>query len=252
MTQPVNHRPDATAELTALMRERVVVMDGAMGTLLQRQGWPRPTSAASGSPTGRATCRATTTCSPDPARPRSSGIHTGYLDAGADLIETNTFNAQRISLADYGMSDLGLRDEPRRRAARPPRLRRRRGARPGRRAGCSGALGPTNRTASISPDVNDPAPATSPSTSWSRPTWSRPRGLVDGGADVLIIETIFDTLNAKAAIFAVETLFEQRGAPLAGDHLRDDHRRVRPDAVRPGDRGVLELGPPRRPLAVGP
>ena len=95
------------------------------------------------------------------------------------------------------------------------------------------------------PTSTTPARATSPSTSSSRPTSSRPRGLVDGGADLLLVETIFDTLNAKAAIFALETLFEEHGAALAGHHLRHHHRRLRPHPVGAGHRGVLELGPAR-------
>ena len=140
-----------------------------------------------------------------------SEIHRAYLQAGADLIETNTFSAQRISLADYGMQELAyeLNLESARLA----------------RAACDamtatnadrprfvvGALGPTNRTASISPDVNDPGARNVSYQDLVDAYAEQASGLVDGGADVLLIETIFDTLNAKAAIFALETLFEQRG-----------------------------------------
>ena len=97
-----------------------------------------------------------------------------------------------------------------------------------------GALGPTNRTASISPDVNDPGARNVTFDELVEAYLEQARGLVDGGADVLLVETIFDTLNAKAAIFALETLFEEHGPPLAGDDLGHDHRRVRPHPVRPG------------------
>src|SRR4051794_37206857 len=140
-----------------------------------------------------------------------SGIHREYLEAGADLIETNTFNATRISLADYGMSDLAYEinlasarlaraecDTMTARAPERPRY-------------VAGALGPTSRTASISPDVNDPGARNVGYDELVEAYLEQANGLVDGGADVLLLETIFDTLNAKAAIFALETLFEQRG-----------------------------------------
>ncbi|MGV1008798.1 MAG: methionine synthase [Dermatophilaceae bacterium] len=139
-----------------------------------------------------------------------AGIHRAYLQAGADIIETNTFNAQRVSLADYGMQqlayDLNL-------AA--ARLARREAdamseQTPHRPRYVAGALGPTNRTASISPDVNDPGIRNVTFDELVAAYAEQAEGLVDGGADLLVVETIFDTLNAKAAIFALETLFEQR------------------------------------------
>ncbi len=140
-----------------------------------------------------------------------SGIHRAYLEAGADIIETNTFNAQAISLADYGMSDLAhefnlasarlARAEADAATARTP----------DRPRFVAGALGPTNRTASISPDVNDPGARNVTFDQLADAYLTQANGLVDGGVDLLMIETIFDTLNAKAAIFALLTLFEQRG-----------------------------------------
>ena len=208
MTQ---HRPDATADLTALMRRRVVVMDGAMGTLLQHQGlgeadfrgerfadWPSDLKGNN-----------------DLLNLTQPGLierlHADYLDAGADLIETNTFNAQAISLADYGMSALAYEMNLAaaviaRRAADRAEL-----VDPTRPRWVLGALGPTNKTASISPDVNDPGARNVSFDELVAAYAEQAAGLVDGGADVLIIETIFDTLNARAAIFAVETLFERSG-----------------------------------------
>nr|WP_188837909.1 methionine synthase [Flexivirga endophytica] len=138
-----------------------------------------------------------------------SAIHDAYLASGADIIETNTFSAQRISMADYGMEELSyeLNYESARLA----------------RAACdavsteespryvAGALGPTNRTASISPDVNDPGARNTSFEQLVDAYHEQAEGLVDGGSDILLVETIFDTLNAKAAIFALETLFEERG-----------------------------------------
>ncbi|MGI3782277.1 MAG: homocysteine S-methyltransferase family protein, partial [Janthinobacterium lividum] len=198
------------------MRERVVVMDGAMGTLLQQQGlgeadfrgerfagWP---SDVQGNNDLLNLTQPTLI----------EQLHTEYLDAGADLLETNTFNAQRISLSDYGMSDLAYEinlaaAQIARRACDAAEARA-----PHRRRWVLGALGPTSKTGSISPDVNDPGARNVTFDDLVGAYLEQARGLVDGGADVLIIETIFDTLNARAAIFAVETLFdsEQRRWPV--------------------------------------
>ncbi len=203
-------RPDATDALTALLRERVLVLDGAMGTMIQRHGlseadyrgerfadWPSDLKGNND---------LLVLSQPDIIR----GIHREYLDAGADLVETNTFNAQRISMADYGMEDLALEMN----VAAAGLAREAADAAEtadGRPRFVAGALGPTNRTASISPDVNDPGARNVSFDELVSAYLEQAGGLVDGGADLLLIETIFDTLNAKAAIFAVQTLFEQRG-----------------------------------------
>ncbi|MGO4342325.1 methionine synthase [Pedococcus sp. 2YAF34] len=186
-------------------------MDGAMGTMIQREGlgeedyrgerfadWPSDLK-------GNNDLLSLT-------QPEIiAGIHTAYLEAGADLVETNTFNAQKISLADYGMEDLAyeINLESARLARRACDAMTERT--PDRPRWVLGALGPTNRTASISPDVNDPGKRNITFDELVDAYGEQARGLVDGGADVLIVETIFDTLNAKAAIFALETLFEEHG-----------------------------------------
>jgi 5-methyltetrahydrofolate--homocysteine methyltransferase len=140
-----------------------------------------------------------------------AAIHREYLEAGADIIETNTFNANAVSLADYGLEELAYelnleaarlaRGEADAAAARTP----------DRPRYVAGALGPTTRTASISPDVNDPAARNVSFDQLVAAYHEAGRGLLDGGSDLLVVETIFDTLNAKAAIFALETLFEESG-----------------------------------------
>jgi 5-methyltetrahydrofolate--homocysteine methyltransferase len=204
-------RPDATAELTALLEQRILVLDGAMGTAIQRN---RPDEAGyrgerfADWPTdvqGNNDLLSVT------APEIISGIHREYLEAGADLIETNTFNATTISLSDYGMEGLAYelnvasarlaRQECDAMTARTPDKPRY----------VVGAIGPTSRTASISPDVNDPGARNVTFDELVEAYLEQANGLVDGGSDVLLVETIFDTLNAKAAIFALETLFEQRG-----------------------------------------
>jgi 5-methyltetrahydrofolate--homocysteine methyltransferase len=211
VTQPQHVRPDATEELTTALRDRILVLDGAMGTMIQRHrleeadyrgerfaDWP---SDLKGNNDLLSLTR------PDLV----TAIHEEYLRSGADLVETNTFNAQRISLADYGMEDLGyemnLASAGLARAACDAVT----AGDPSRPRYVAGALGPTNRTASISPDVNDPGKRNVTFDELVEAYHEQARGLVDGGADLLLVETIFDTLNAKAAIFALETLFEEHG-----------------------------------------
>ncbi|NED95228.1 methionine synthase [Phytoactinopolyspora alkaliphila] len=202
--------PDATDELAALLNERIVILDGAMGTAIQRD---RPDEAGyrgerfadwASDIQGNNDLLSIT-------QPQLiAGIHREYLDAGADLIETNTFSSNSISLADYGMEDLAY--EFNHASARLARgVADEVAAATGRKRYVAGALGPTTRTASISPDVNDPAARNVSFDELVEAYLTAARGLVDGGADLLFIETIFDTLNAKAAIFAVETLFDETG-----------------------------------------
>ncbi len=202
-------RPDATDALTAALRERVLVLDGAMGTMIQRHrleesdyrgerfaDWPSDV---------RGNNDLLSLTRPDVIR----DIHRAYLEAGADLVETNTFNAQRVSLADYGMQELAY--ELNVASARLAREAADAVATAERPRWVAGAIGPLNRTGSISPDVNDPAARNIDFDEMVAAYLEQARGLVDGGADLLLIETIFDTLNAKAAIFAAETLFEEHG-----------------------------------------
>jgi 5-methyltetrahydrofolate--homocysteine methyltransferase len=204
-----DHRPDATELLTAMLSERIVVLDGAMGTAIQRD---RPDEAgyrgerfADWPSFVQGNNDLLTLTQPEII----ASIHREYLEAGADIIETNTFNANAISLADYGMEELGYELN-----YESARLARREcdaitAQDPSRPRFVAGALGPTTRTASISPDVNDPAARNVSYDQLVAAYMEAGRGLLDGGSDLLFIETIFDTLNAKAAIFAVETLFEE-------------------------------------------
>jgi len=204
-------RPDATEELSALLRERILVLDGAMGTMIQRHGLGeedyRGERFADWAQDLRGNSDVLSLSAPDVVR----AIHREYLAAGADLVETNTFSAQRISQADYGMEDLAY--EMNYESARLARLEcdAMTEQTPDRPRYVAGALGPTNTTASISPDVNDPGKRNIDFDGLVSAYLEQARGLVDGGADLLLVETIFDTLNAKAAVFALETLFEERG-----------------------------------------
>jgi len=202
-------RPDATAALTAALEERILVIDGAMGTAIQRD---RPSEAGyrgerfADWPTDlQGNNDLLSITQPD----LIAAIHREYLEAGADIIETNTFNANAVSLADYGLQELAY--ELNLESARLARSVVDEVATEDRPRYVAGALGPTTRTASISPDVNDPGARNVTFDKLVVAYTDAARGLLDGGADLLFIETIFDTLNAKAAIFAIEGLFEEHG-----------------------------------------
>ncbi len=207
MTVP--HRPDATGELTDLLRDRILVLDGAMGTMIQGHRLDEAAyrgerfATYDGDLTGDNDLLSLT--NPEIIL----GIHRAYLEAGADIICTNTFNGTRISQSDYGLEDLSY--ELNVAAAALARQAADEVTTPDRPRYVAGSLGPTSKTASISPDVNDPGARNVTFDELVAAYLEEARGLVDGGADLLLIETIFDTLNAKAAIFALETLFDETG-----------------------------------------
>ena len=206
------NREQRIRHLHNALGQRILMLDGAMGTMIQRHkldeaayrgerfaDWPSDLK-------GNNDLLAIT--QPEIIQ----GIHEDYLHAGADILETNTFNATRVAMADYDMENLsyeinvaatklarqacekiGTEDKPRY---------------------VAGVLGPTNRTCSISPDVNDPSFRNITFAALSEAYVESTRGLIEGGADIILIETIFDTLNAKAAIFAVKRVFEEDGIEL--------------------------------------
>ena len=206
---------DLSTPLDDLIRQRILVLDGAMGTMIQGyklgEAEYRGARFADHPRDLKGNNDLLVLTQPDIVRE----IHRKYLEAGADIIETNTFNATRISQADYGTE--GLAYEINLEAAKLARLEAdaMTARTPDRPRFVAGALGPTNRTASISPDVNDPGKRNVSFDELAAAYAEEARGLIDGGADLLIVETIFDTLNAKAAIFAIEQVFdEKRRLPL--------------------------------------
>jgi 5-methyltetrahydrofolate--homocysteine methyltransferase len=200
---------DAAAALAKAARERILILDGAMGTQIQGLGFGE--DHFRGERFGACECHLQG--NNDLlilTQPQAiEDIHFAYAMAGADILETNTFSSTSIAQADYGMESVVYdlnRDGARlaRRAAlKAERI-------DGRRRFVAGALGPTNRTASMSPDVNNPGFRAVSFDNLRIAYAEQLRGLVDGGADIILIETIFDTLNAKAAIFACEELFAAR------------------------------------------
>lgn len=210
----MNDRTQRTELFQHRLAERILFLDGAMGTMIQTYNleekdyrgerfadWPRDLK-------GNNDLLSLT-------QPHIiQAIERAYLEAGSDILETNTFNATRIAMADYGMEELAyeinfasarlarqVADEFEAKNPAKPRF-------------VAGVIGPTNRTASMSPDVNDPGFRNISFAELVEAYYEAVRGLVDGGVNILMIETIFDTLNAKAAVFAVEQYFEDRGFKL--------------------------------------
>jgi 5-methyltetrahydrofolate--homocysteine methyltransferase len=199
--------------ITDCLEDRILIIDGAMGTMIQRHGlteadyrgerfrdWPRDVK-------GNNDLLSLTR--PDII----AGIHRAYLEAGADIIETNTFSSTAIAQADYGMEKLAYelnlasarlaRKEADDFTARQPEKPR----------FVAGAIGPMNKTLSLSPDVNDPGYRAVSFDEVATAYYEQVKGLTEGGADLLLIETIFDTLNCKAAIYAIRKYFRDAGRP---------------------------------------
>ncbi len=210
MTELKWHDPDRVKQLFAALNKRILILDGAMGTMIQQAGLDeadyRGERFADHSDDLKGNNDLLSLTRPE----LIADIHRQFLDAGCDLVETNTFNANRISQADYALEDLSgeinLKSaEIARKVCRDveaedtdkPRF-------------VVGVVGPTNRTASISPDVSSPGYRNIDFATLVEAYREAVAGLLDGGTDLIMIETVFDTLNAKAAIFAVEEEFETR------------------------------------------
>ncbi len=201
-------QPDRTSELQTLLQQRLLVLDGAMGTMIQRHGLQerdyRGERFAHHPHDLKGNNDLLVLTRPDII----GGIHREYLEAGADILETCTFNSTAVSQADYNLSELvyELNFEG-------ARLARQlcdqfTAANPAKPRFVAGVLGPTSRTASISPDVNDPGYRNVTFDELVANYVEATTGLVEGGADIILVETVFDTLNAKAALFAIEKFFD--------------------------------------------
>jgi len=200
-------------DLTRLAAERILVLDGAMGTMIQAHGLDEEAFRGQLLRDHPHSLQGNNDllCLTQPEVIR--GIHRGYLDAGADIITTNTFNGTGIAQSDYGtehlVRDINLAAAHLARQAADEAM----AAREGRVCLVAGSLAPTNRTCSISPDVNDPGLRNVTFSDLVAAYGQEAEALLDGGVDILIIETVFDPLNAKAAVFAVRDLLARRGTP---------------------------------------
>ena len=202
-------QPDRTQEITQLLRRRILILDGAMGTMVQRHNLTeadyRGTRFATHGKDVRGNNDLLLLSQSDVIR----GIHEGYLAAGADIIETSTFNATRVSQAEYGLADIAY--ELNVVGARLARDVCDKFSTPDKPRFVAGVLGPTSRTASLSPDVNDPGFRNISFDELVDNYTESVKGLVEGGADLILVETVFDTLNAKAALFAIDKFFDGVG-----------------------------------------
>jgi 5-methyltetrahydrofolate--homocysteine methyltransferase len=198
--------------LVDLLAQRIVLFDGAMGTMIQRfklsEAQYRGTRFKDFHRDIKGNNELLSLTRPDIIE----DVHEGYLAAGADMIETNTFGATSIAQDDYDMADLV--HEMNLTSARLARVAADHYSTPDKPRFVCGALGPTPKTASISPDVNDPSARNVTFEQLSQAYLAQIEALVEGGVDALLVETIFDTLNAKAALFAIDTFFEQSGERL--------------------------------------
>ena len=198
--------------LPAILENRIAILDGAMGTMIQRfklseadyrgerfKDFPKDVKGNN---------ELLSLTRPDVIR----DIHESYLAAGADMIETNTFGATTIAQEDYNMADLAI--EMNLASAALARAACDKFSTPDKPRYAVGALGPTPKTASISPDVNDPGARNVDFEALRKAYYEQTKALVEGGVDVLLVETIFDTLNAKAALFAIEEYFAESGERL--------------------------------------
>jgi len=200
------------AALPALLRERIAIIDGAMGTMIQRYKLSeadfRSERFAAHPKDLKGNNDLLVLTRPDVIRE----IHAAYLAAGADIVETNTFGATAVAQEDYGLGHIAR--EMNVAAARIAREAADAAATPERPRYVAGALGPTPRTASISPDVNDPGARNTSFDELRAAYREQAEGLLEGGCDLFLVETIFDTLNAKAAIFALDELMADTGERL--------------------------------------
>jgi 5-methyltetrahydrofolate--homocysteine methyltransferase len=196
-----------------VLAERVLVLDGAMGTMIQRHRLTeeqyRGQQFVSHPQPLKGNNDLLSITQPDIIR----NIHLEYLEAGADIISTNTFNASRISQADYGIGDC-VQAINVAAATLASEAAEQYTGRMGREVWVAGSVGPTNRTASMSPDVNDPGVRTVTFADLAEAYGEQVRGLIDGGVDIILVETVFDGLNAKAALFAISGVLEEKGVEI--------------------------------------
>jgi 5-methyltetrahydrofolate--homocysteine methyltransferase len=202
------------ADIQAILSQRILVLDGAMGTMIQQHKLDeedfRNESLKEHQKPLKGNNDLLSLTQPEVIR----DIHRAYFEAGADIAETNTFNANAISQADYGTAhlvyDINVQSAKLAREAADEFTAKN----PNKPRFVAGALGPTNRTASLSPDVNNPGYRAVDFEELKQTYKEQAKGLIDGGSDLLLVETVFDTLNAKAALFGIEELFDELGKKL--------------------------------------
>ncbi|WP_372521968.1 methionine synthase [Sulfuricaulis sp.] len=208
---PDSARRERLSRLETLLKERILILDGAMGTMIQRYKLEEKDYRGERFAAWAHEIKGNNDLLTLTQSKIIHDIHAAYLEAGADILETNTFNSQSISMADYHMEELAYelnREGARLARATADEYERKDATRP---RYVAGVLGPTNRTASLSPDVNNPGFRNVSFDALVTAYSECVRGLLDGGADLLLVETVFDTLNCKAALYAIDKYFEDHG-----------------------------------------
>ena len=201
-------------KLSDILSQRIMVIDGAMGTMIQKYGLSEEAYRGERFKDYHRSVKGNNDLLQITQPEIIKAIHSEFLEAGADIIETNTFSSNSVSMADYGMENLvyelnissakiarEVADEFTAKNPDKPRF-------------VAGAMGPTNRTASLSPDVNNPGYRAITFEELVEAYGEQAKALIDGGVDMILIETVFDTLNCKAALFAVNTIFDERNIDL--------------------------------------
>ena len=194
-----------------LIQSRILILDGAMGTMIQQRKLDEAAFRGERFKDWKQDLKGHNDLLNITQPAIIEDIHRQYLEAGADIVETNTFNSQAISLADYHMEPLGYELSRAGAECAKRAVLKVQAAQPGRQCFVAGAIGPTTKTSSISTDVNNSAARGTTYEELVTAYSDQVRGLLDGGADLLLVETIFDTLNAKAAFFAIQQVFDQGG-----------------------------------------
>lgn len=212
MSNPALQASPQTAILKELLAKRILIIDGAMGTMIQRHKLEEEDYRGERFADWASDLKGNNDLLVLTQPQIIQGIHEAYLDAGADIVETNSFNGTRVSMSDYHMEDLV--PEINREAARLAKAACEKYSTPDKPRFVAGVLGPTSRTCSISPNVNDPAFRNITFDELKENYIEAAHALIEGGADIILIETVFDTLNCKAAIFAVKEVFKQIGREL--------------------------------------
>src|SRR5262245_59852429 len=204
---PRLERVGAVTVLERLPQERIVILDGAMGTMIQQRKLDEAAFRGERFKNWKKDLKGHNDLLNLTQPGLIEDIHRQYLEAGADIIETNTFNSQAISLLDYQMETLGYELSKAGAECAKRAVAQVQSAQPGRYCFVAGAIGPTTKTSSISTDVNNPGARGTTYEQLVSAYRDQVQGLLDGGVDLLLVETIFDTLNAKAAFFAIQDLF---------------------------------------------
>jgi 5-methyltetrahydrofolate--homocysteine methyltransferase len=193
--------------LETLLKERILIIDGAMGTMIQRYKLEEADYRGERFRDWHMDIKGNNDLLSMTRPEIIKTIHREYLEAGADIIETNTFNAQRVSLADYDMQSLATEMNVAAAAVARAAADEYMAAHPGTHKFVAGAIGPMNKTLSLSPDVNNPGYRAISFDEVAGAYYEQIKALVESGVDILLVETIFDTLNAKAAVYAIEKYF---------------------------------------------